>query len=197
MKLLIMLLMVVYTPDNVPTDGVGTFPIELNQGEENSTIIYWTIVDDTTVKYENIYFDAKDIYVTEEDSINANSIIKFSNSYVWNETTLEEYDITDVTYYLISDGVYEAELFTINGFSKKIKIYVVDEEEYNEIYGITTFVEEEEVYSNNFVKYIKFLVFFIFLSLNFAIIILIILMTKNNKEFFRNMETYLKAKGIK
>ncbi len=197
MKLLIMIFMVVYTPDNVPVENVGTYPIEVSQGEDNSAIINWTIIDDTTVKYENIYFDAKDIYITDENSLSSDFIITNSNAYVWNSETLEEYEVLNVKYYKISENEYEAELFTINGFSNKVMIYVVSKEEYLEKNGIYTYVDQESAYnSDTILTRINFMSFLAFFSINAAITILIITMTKYHREFSKNIETYLRAKGI-
>lgn len=121
--------MIVFTPETLPEE-TGTYTVEYSTVEnrkELKTIGVVTIVDKNTIINESIAIDAQDFSVSNEENINEETVLLFSEAKAWNITTQESYEIESVEIAKVDESTYNATLYSFDNISTTIKITVRDE----------------------------------------------------------------------
>lgn len=174
LKLLVLLNVIIFTPETVPTSP-GTYPVEIEYQDENivvSEVIQFTIISTETVIEERIAIDAKDFTVGEDANLTQDLIVKLSNAKAWNMDTGEEYIIENVEIMKFDEELYKVTLYSFDDISTDINVYV-EKEYYNtmvlsEDKPLKLPTELKEFYSFQMITY-----FVVFLVLLFLVLILV------------------------
>lgn len=171
LKLLVLLNIVVFTPETVPTEP-GTYPVEIEYRDENvvaTEVIQLTVISTDTVTEERIAIDAKDFTVGEDADITKDLVVSLSNAKAWNMDTGEEYVIDRMDLFRVDDELYRVTLYSFDDISADINVYV-EKDYYNTVVLTDDIpqkipVELREFYSFQSITYLVIFLFLIFLVL--------------------------------
>ncbi|MFV0498833.1 MAG: hypothetical protein ACK5NF_02215 [Bacilli bacterium] len=204
-KLLPIVFLILYTPATIPKDS-GTYNVDISYEDKNGitldTVMKTTVTSENTKRYENILLDANDFYITDKDNITDELILDKSNVKIWNENTFEEYAVSKIDYKEMTKNEYSVTMYYNDVTSITINMYVVGENEYNEIVFPVSYEKYGKVYkdnSNNAISKfsnIKFISLGVPIIIYFLTFIFAVSQSKLSSSVNKNLQSYLNYKNL-